>query len=227
MMDFRNTLPTSRRTCDRNRQVRAAHRRPASALGKPMLTAVLATALIAQPAGADPKLYDVEYAIISAAIRHGLGDTPRLTVIDGLTTGTVVDITDPARPEAEIVAELETSAVALREWSRLNRKRYTLQAQFDLPGEYVLLSPDERQKIFLDADPAVNWELFGARYPDSAGIIRASRPGIDDNAGTALLYLEFECGADCGSGRLIVLRRDDSGEWQVGAGVLLWITAPE
>ena len=50
---------------------------------------------------------------------------------------------------------------------------------------------------------------------------------IDDIAGTAVLYLEYECGAQCGSGRLVNLVQSDDGSWRITTGELIWITSPE
>lgn len=186
--------------------------------------------LLAQCAGANagvPKLFDVEYAIISAAIVHGLGEQSEKIIIDEITTGEAVNVFDPAPSDVEPFEQLGTTAVALREWSRTNRDRQSLTEQLSINREYILLSANDRLKIFNDTDPAANWRQFHARFPGSAGIIRVSRPGIDDVVGAALLYLEFECGADCGSGRLINLVRDDRDEWRVTDGTLIWITSPE
>jgi hypothetical protein len=191
------------------------------------LPALIGLTLISMQAPAEPKLQDVEYAIISAAVKHGVGGKTATIIIDGLTTGAVVNVSDTERPEAELVAELGTTAIALREWLRLNRKRFTLQAQLTSAADYVLLPQNDRQQIFNQTEPAANWDRFRARFPGSAGIIRVSRPGIDDVNGNALLYLEFECGAQCGSGRLVNLRRNPAGEWQVSDGTLVWITAPD
>jgi hypothetical protein len=115
----------------------------------------------------------------------------------------------------------------MREWSRLNRKRVTLQTQLSTPSEYEILSSAKRLEIFSQPEAAANWEQFRAAFPGSTGIIRVSRPGIDDVAGVALLYLEFNCGAECGSGRLINLQQNPSGKWQVTSGAQVWIAAPD
>lgn len=173
------------------------------------------------------KLQDFEYVIISAVIKHGLSDDAKNVVIDESTTGESVDIADPEKTPEEFAKELGTTPAALREWSLINRDRYRLAQQLALDEPYHLLANDERLQIFNNADPDVNWQQFRARFPDAPGIIRVSRPSTDATANSALLYLEFECGAKCGSGTLINLVQTVPDQWQVTSGSLVWITAPE
>jgi hypothetical protein len=176
---------------------------------------------------AGARLYDIEYAIISAALNHGIGGDVQRIVIDGRTTGLVVNISPPDTTREELAKELGTTAYALEEWARVNRDRHTLQTGLATTTPYILLDPAQRDELFNDEDPRINWTRFGAAFPDANGIVRVSRPGIDDGAGVALLYLEFQCGYECGSGRLINLALDATESWQVTSGSLVWITSPE
>jgi hypothetical protein len=45
---------------------------------------------------------------------------------------------------------------------------------------------------------------------------------IDDERRHAIVYVEFACGPECGTGRLVHLARDDAG-WRVLGGELMWI----
>ncbi|MGR9092658.1 MAG: hypothetical protein ACU85U_18975, partial [Gammaproteobacteria bacterium] len=127
----------------------------------------------------------------------------------------------------DLAKELGTTANALGEGARVNRSRHTLQAEMSTNTPYTLLEPSQRDGLFNDEDPQINWTRFGAAFPDANGIVRVSRPGIDDTARVALLYLEFECGHECASGRLINLTLDAAESWQVTSGSLVWITSPE
>jgi hypothetical protein len=149
------------------------------------------------------KLHAIEYDIISAAINHGAGSDSGKIIID------------------------DTTATALREWSRLNNRRYTLQSNINTASAHELLSQQSRSAVFNNSDPGKNWQQFNAKFPGSTGILRISRPGIDDTAKTALIYMEFECGTQCGSGRLVNLVQRPSGNWNVVSATLLWITSPE
>lgn len=190
-----------------------------------MLTVLLITG--PQPFAAGARLHDIEYAIISAALNHGLGGEVERVVVDGRTTGLVVNISPPETTREDLATELGTTARALDEWARVNRARYTLQTALTTTAPYVLLDHVQRDELFSDDDPRTNWARFNTAFPGANGIVRISRPGIDDAARVALLYLEFQCGHECGSGRLINLALDAGETWQVTSGSLVWITSPE
>ncbi len=185
------------------------------------------TTAFTNAAAVSSKLQEFEYTIIATVIKHGLKNKGGSIVIDESTTGETVNLIDPGQTIEELAKELGTTPPALREWSRINRNRYRLEQQLALEGNYHLLADEERVEIFNGSDPDVNWQQFRARFPDAAGIIRVSRPSTDDAAKSALLYLEFECGANCGSGRLVNLGRTVSDQWQVTTGTLVWITSPD
>lgn len=185
------------------------------------------TTMFTNAGAVSSKLQDFEYAIISSVIKHGLSNDAGSIVIDESTTGETVNLIDPGQTIEALAKELGTTPPALREWSRLNQDRYRLRQQLALDGKYHLLAGAERLEIFNGADPDVNWQQFRERFPDAAGIIRVSRPSTDAIANSALLYLEFECGANCGSGRLINLVQTVPDQWQVTTGTLVWITSPD
>lgn len=169
----------------------------------------------------------IEYAVISAALEHGLGNEVERIVIDEYTTGHSVNIADPTRTDAEIALELGTTARAFSEWNRLNREQHALGAALDLDTPHDIMPRAVRSTLFAADDPPTNWAEFRRAFPGAPGILRVSRPGIDDVAGKALLYLEFECGPQCASGRILTLDRGTDDRWRVGAGALVWITAPD
>ena len=71
-------------------------------------------------------------------------------------------------------------------------------------------------------DPATGWARFRKRFPAAPGLLRVSRVAVDDPQLQALVYVEFACGPECGTGRLIRLAR--SGEaWLVQSGELVWV----
>lgn len=181
--------------------------------------------LSAMPATAATKIHEAEYGIISAVINHGTGGSGNI-VIDATTTGEAVNISDPNKNPDELAQELGTTVLALREWSRLNKRRYILQENFSIDATHYLLEEHERLALFSTEEPIVNWHQFFAKFPEASGIVRVSRPGIDDAAKAAVLYLEFECGAQCGSGRLVNLIQSSDGLWRVTTGELIWITSP-
>ena len=176
---------------------------------------------------ANTKLHDVEYEIIAAALNHGTGESTHEPLIDNTTTGDNVDFTSPDQNEADILKELSTTPAALGDWLRKNKRRYALQPQITLNRSHGFFTQEDRLSVFNDGNPAVNWQRFKVRFPHSVGVVRISRPGIDDIAQVALIYIEFECGVACGSGRLINLMQNETAQWVVTGGTLLWITSPD
>jgi len=172
-----------------------------------------------------PVLPQPEYAIFSALLRHGLDPAAKLAVIADTTTG------DPARVvtgaiTAERAKTLHTTVALLEEWARLNQRTFTLANDFDLPLPYTLMSEGDRDLLFRGDEPVAGWKLFFERYAGSGGLIRLSRAAFDTTGGQALVYLEFQCGPECGSGRLVQLSMTPGGAWQVDGGELIWITGP-
>lgn len=175
---------------------------------------------------AEPALPPAEYALFSAVLNHGLDRTATQAVIADTTTG------DPARIVTGSVTdaraqELGTTPELLREWSRLNQRTFVLAREFTLPLPYVLLTEGDRDLLFRGDEPVAGWRLFFERYAGSSGVIRLSRAAFDTPGTHALVYLEFQCGPECGSGRLVQLTRDAAGAWQVDGGELIWIAGPE
>ena len=88
---------------------------------------------------------------------------------------------------------------------------------------YQLLDQDERRKLFAAAEPKLAWSQFFARYEGAPGLLRLSRAGFDDTREHALVYVEHQCGVECGAGRLIHLQRGADREWQVKGAALVWM----
>ncbi|MFT4580310.1 MAG: hypothetical protein ACI915_004147 [Gammaproteobacteria bacterium] len=196
--------------------------RPVRLVAIGLLTLACATTF-----AAGSKFYDIEYQIISAALNHGTGEANDEIIIDVATAGGDFRVDGADRDHTTLAEELGATVKALRESLRLNRRSYTLQTELKTKATYQLLETSRRSEIFNNEDPTINWQQFRRQFPDAAGIIRVSRPGIDETTKTALVYVEFECGAECGSGRALNLAQQSDGTWAVVSGFLLWITSPE
>ena len=167
-----------------------------------------------------------EYEVLSALLAHGLDPATRGAVIADRTTGAAAGITlDMNNAEGE-ATRLGTTAALLREWNRLNERAFLFEKKFTLRVPYDLLADFERETFFQGDDPEAGWSRFFRRFPVSDGIIRLSRPAVDHTYAQALVYLEFQCGAECGSGRMVSLTRQPGKAWSVTGGALLWVAAP-
>lgn len=99
-----------------------------------------------------------------------------------------------------------------RRFDRINQRRYALTPSFSPGREYRMLDQATFNAFFKrDGD---GWEGVDERHPGTLGIVEFSRAAIDAERGLALVYYAHGCGFLCGSGNLVVLRRD-AGRWRV------------
>ena len=171
---------------------------------------------------AAPAVTADEYTVLSAVIAHGLPPDTREIVIAAQTTG---DPSALARPDAnidELEKKLETPPGLLATWVALNRASSALETRLVLTPRYELLEDTLRGKIFDGDDPVAAWKRFHKHFPQAPGLLRVSRVALDEARMNALVYVEFACGADCGTGRLIRLNKSN-GSWQVLSGELMWV----
>ena len=191
------------------------------------LVIVAISALFALPAAlrapaAEPPLAAAEYEVLSQVINHGLPPDTRAIAIVAQTTGDP-DTLVPADADLEALAKrLDTSPGLLAGWAGLNQQRSLLERKLALKARYELVPEAMRAKIFEGEEPALGWARFHARFPDAPGLLRVSRVAIDETQQNALVYIEFACGPECGTGRLVRLARVD-GLWRVESGELLWV----
>lgn len=182
----------------------------------------LASPLFAAPA----PLPAPEYEVLSALLAHGLAGDTRLAVLADRTSGAAAGLGEDPTPAATRAARLGTTEALLAEWERVNQQTFQLEKKIGLKVPYTLLADFERSTFFQGDDPETGWSRFYRRFAESDGIIRVSRPALDPTGTQALVYLEFQCGAECGSGRMVNLQRAPGQGWRVTGGELLWVAAP-
>ena len=166
---------------------------------------------------------DYEYRILATVLNHGLSDEVDHVVIADTTTGDPTAVAKGAPDLAALAQTLEVPPAALADWKTRNARRVPLARSFPLKTPYTLLSAAQLATIFDGRNPAASWRKFRAAHPHSAGLVRVSRVGFDPQFADALVYVEFECGAACGSGRLVHMKHNASDQWDVVSGELLWI----
>lgn len=172
-------------------------------------------------AGDATPVSDIE--IWSTLINHGLGADVPVVVIAERTSG------DPAAlagsdDTPSVIEELGAPAETLGNWLQRNEQTYTIDDPLNLRASYQLLDSEGRASLFKDVEPAAGWANFFTRYPGAPGLLRVSRAGFDATLTHAVVYVEFQCGAECGSGRLIYLRQTDERQWEVKNSALVWLT---
>lgn len=67
------------------------------------------------------------------------------------------------------------------------------------------------------------WSQFRARFPDTSGYMRITRPVLDDARKVAVIYVAHQCGGLCGTGTLVRLERTARG-WRVAMIQGVWVS---
>ena len=166
-----------------------------------------------------------EYALWSTLVAQGLGAEAKTIVIAAHTSKETTTVVPFGSNIEDLAKRLETTPSLLNRWLAMNEAASGLERHFELSMNYELLGETERTTLFADPDPATNWRQFKNRFPDAPGLLRLSRVAFDATAQNALVYVEFNCGATCGSGRLIRAHRVGK-TWSLQSGELIWIAGP-
>lgn len=180
-------------------------------------------AVAQRPLSATPE--PEEYALWSQVLAHGLDQSAKGVVLAHKTHADLRGVVPPGAKLEEIARRLETTPALLSRWVALNQEAAALERNFKLPLPYVFADARELAELFKGPDPATGWQRFAAAHPGAPGLLRVSRAALDDSGQNALVYVEFQCGAQCGSGRLIRAQLDAKG-WRLLSGELIWMTGP-
>ena len=122
------------------------------------------------------------------------------------------------RLQAEIVKsgeDLKLSPDTVANFSRMSTDVISLDRQQFLDLPLVLASQAEISDVFAKDD---GWAALG-----TSNIVRFSRIGFSCQRNQALVYESQSCGSLCGSGGLLILKKDED-RWRVVLGILLWIS---
>ena len=177
-----------------------------------------------------------EYAILTTVLKHGFGDTCQEVAIEEKTSAGSIALNTGERPMPEMAELLGIPLELLVQWEKANQEFEFLEDKFELACDYHIFSAAQRSKLFSTSDsansdkstsqslsPKNGWRNFKREFPNSAGMMRLAKPAIDPIKNEALAYVEFDCGASCGSGRFILLNKNLEDKWQVSNGSLVWM----
>ncbi len=189
---------------------------------RPLLTLLLLLNF-APVAHAAASYAERELGVWSTLINHGLDADAKMVVLAEETSGDPARIgRDPATIDS-IVKQLEVPKSAFTDWQRRNARLDRIDATLTLKVSYQVLDAKTRKNLFEGVAPGTGWENFFKRYPGAPGILRISHVGFDDTLSHALVYVEHECGAECGAGHLFHLTLRTGGGWDVKGGVTVWM----
>lgn len=184
---------------------------------------LLASSLTTARAGEFAAFTERELEVLAALINHGVAPNTPVVIIADHTTGDPAAVVVDAETASAIVTQLEIPRATLDNWSLRNTLPRLIDQPLSLEVSYHLLSERSLSELFDNVEPQQGWIEFFKRYPGAPGILRLSRAGFDDSLSHALVYIEHQCGAECGAGRLVHLERA-GGVWSVQGGALVWMT---
>ena len=188
----------------------------------PLLTLLLLLN-VAPVAHAAASYTERELGVWSSLINHGLDADAKMVVLAEQTSGDPARIARDAATVDSIVKQLEVPKSAFTDWLRRNERLDHIDTALTLRVSYQVLDAKTRKSLFEGVEPATGWENFFKRYPGAPGILRISHVGFDDTLSHALVYVEHECGAECGTGHLFHLGLRSGGGWDVTGGVTVWM----
>jgi len=102
-----------------------------------------------------------------------------------------------------------------------NDAAYSIRPDMDLGSNYVLLSQDEKSKIFSQNQDG--WQIFYEQYPDAPGITTLSRVGFNNADDQALVYVGTMSHWLAGAGYYVLLKKAN-GSWIIDQQVMTWIS---
>lgn len=109
----------------------------------------------------------------------------------------------------------------IREFATVNSKRVILQNMFSNNLNVILISKEEKDRIFNPADGG--WKRFYSKYPKSFGIIELSRVAFNANKTKALLYYGSSFASGKGGIGYYILLKKQNDEWIIQKKVMRWI----
>ena len=66
------------------------------------------------------------------------------------------------------------------------------------------------------------WEQFRRAFPNAASLLTFSNVGFNAQRNQAVFVLSAGCGGLCGSGQLVIMRRQPTGTWRTESSTNLW-----
>jgi hypothetical protein len=92
---------------------------------------------------------------------------------------------------------------------------------FTLPVPYQIVAPSEKLSIF--GTPGDVWGRYYEKYPNSAGLLHASRVGFNSDGHQAAFYISNHCGGLCGGGYFVIMEKVNF-NWKVVQEVQVWVS---
>ena len=162
-----------------------------------------------------------EVAVYREILHQGRGSTRSQVLIHEESTGNTLHTIGHAE-QIKLTEELNSQEEILNDWKDKNSRRQIISESLDLSIHYKVLTKKDFNLIFKNKDLDAAWDTFAKRYKNTDGFIRLSKPGFDAKREKSIVLVEYHCGPNCGTGRFLSLKKNDSGNWVTENSILIW-----
>ena len=163
-----------------------------------------------------------EVAIYREILHKGRGSARSQILIHEESTGNTLHTISHAE-QMRLMEELNSQEEIFNDWKDKNSRRQIITKSLDLSISYKVLTKKDFNLIFKDNHLDATWDTFSNRYKNTDGFIRLSKPGFDAKREKSIVLVEYHCGPNCGTGRFLSLKKDDSGNWVTENSILIWM----
>lgn len=163
---------------------------------------------------------DEEYEIFSALANHFTGDVSQIVIHQKTNTSLSINIDDSLGYLDPVSGEIVLlDLVTINLFNEQNSDAYFLdQYKFSTEGEITLITDNAISYIFSKESLQENIERFNEVYPNAKGVYQFSRPSINTENNSAIIYASWNTG-----GSLFYLEKIDD-EWSIVNSFYAWIT---
>ena len=159
--------------------------------------------------------------IYNAALEHGIPSQSKKILI--LEDSLIDSFSNNDENLAENLSkETGVSPKCFKEWSLRNKESTSVKFKISSELDISFLSAYDIDTLFAGDTAKKNWEQFYSLYEDYDGFIAISRIGYNDTRNEAVLLMEHHCGASCGTGKFISLKKSIN-KWDVQSTLTMWL----
>jgi hypothetical protein len=168
---------------------------------------------VAQDTSAKPYEINEAYEIYSLVLPHEESS--------GFAKGTLVIQQETVSHSLDLACFDPKSAIkfkdALADYSRVQKRVWLLQREFQIEKPYELVSADTIN-LFFKEHGVGGWQYFYERYPDSGGFTIVSPVGFNKTKTLAVVYTGSGCGGLCGQWGFHLFEKVNN-KWKEVSGV--------
>ena len=168
-------------------------------------------------------LSDLEISIFFSVLKDGLlSDRNKILLVDETSGNELIRKSNSVK--ADFFGELQIDEDLVADWQEKNLTTKKIAYNSELRKSFDVIDKKKLKQIFSRDKPEDTWKLFRRTFLNFDGFVTMSTPGVDESMTTGLVMVEFHCGPECGTGKVIKLtKQPDLDEWEVEKSITAWI----